>query len=40
MKEEQKKDSTPEQEESNGILMFKFLLGVAAVCYMIYVLTK
>ena len=37
MKEEIEK---PEQEESNGILMLKFLLGVAAVCYMIYVLTK
>ena len=27
-------------EESNGILMLKFLLGMAGVCYMIYVLTK
>jgi hypothetical protein len=37
MKEEIEK---PEQEKSNGFLMLKFLLGVAAVCYMIYVLTK
>lgn len=37
MKEEIEK---PEQEESNGILMLKFLLGVAAVCYAIYIFTK
>ncbi len=28
------------EEESNGLLLIKFLLGVAGVCYMIYVLTK
>jgi hypothetical protein len=39
-KEEVKKDSTPEQEESNGALMFKFVIGMVAVGYMIYVLTK
>jgi hypothetical protein len=38
-KEEVKKDST-EQEESNGALMFKFIIGMAGVGYMIYVLTK
>ena len=37
--EESKKDST-EQEESNGALMFKFVIGLVAVGYMIYVLTK
>jgi hypothetical protein len=40
MKEEEVKKDSTEQEESNGILILKFLLGVAAVCYMIYVLTK
>jgi hypothetical protein len=35
-----KNKETQEEEESNGILMLKFLLGVAGVCYMIYVLTK
>jgi len=28
------------QEESNGLLFIKFLLGMAGVIYMIYVLTK
>lgn len=40
MKEEVKKDSPPEQEESNGQLMFTFIIGMAAVGYMIYVFTK
>lgn len=30
----------PKEEESNGLLMLKFLLGMAGVCYMIYVLIK
>lgn len=38
--EEVKKDSTPEQEESNGQLMFTFIIGMAAVGYMLYVLFK
>jgi hypothetical protein len=37
MKEEIEK---PEQEESNGMLILKLLLGIAAVCYAVYVLTK
>ena len=28
------------EEESNGLLLIKFLLGMAGVAYMIYVLTK
>lgn len=38
MKNENKE--TNEQEESNGVLMIKFLLGAAAVGYMIYILTQ
>lgn len=38
-KEEIKKDST-EQEESNGQLMFTFIIGLVAVGYMIYVFSK
>lgn len=38
MKNENKE--TNEQEESNGVLMIKALLGFAAVGYAIYILTQ